>query len=76
MKQTLLRHAYYLLTSLVVILSASGCWFSSDSPDNADQQDPTTVEMSTSALSTAPEDKPATIIFEEPELPLPEDGAI
>lgn len=75
MKQTLLRHGYCLLTGLVVMLLVSGCWFSSDSPDDSPQANPATVEESTDPHAFAAGDETGAIVFEEPELPLPEDVA-
>lgn len=77
MQQALLRHVCCLSAALVVVLLTSGCWFSSDSTDDAVQQEATTTGTAAApdiSLS-APDDQPETIVFEEPDLPQPEDVA-
>jgi polysaccharide deacetylase 2 family uncharacterized protein YibQ len=73
MKQTPLKHVLCLLTTLMVGLLASGCWFSSDKTDDAAEQELTTAETTLEANSPAPDDTNETIIFEEPNPPQPEE---
>ena len=68
MKHTLLRHTHYLLAGFMIVLLTSGCWFSSDRTNNEAQQDAITTETTVNATSPAPDNKPATIVFEEPPL--------
>ena len=66
MKQTLPRHVYYLLATLIVLLTTSGCWFF---PDDVAEHELTTVETTTSVHPPAPGDTSETIVFEEPNPP-------
>ena len=73
MKHFLLRHVHYLLATFIVLLLASGCWFSSDNRDDADHQKLTSAEKTAGAHSPAPVDTNETIVFEEPDPPQSEE---
>jgi polysaccharide deacetylase 2 family uncharacterized protein YibQ len=73
MKHFLLRHAHYLLATLIVGLLTSGCWFSADNTDDAAEQELTTelttAEATPGTQSPVPDDTNETIVFEEPDPP-------
>ena len=70
MKHFLLRHVYYLLATLIVLLTTSGCWFS---PDDAAEQDQITKETKAGVHPSETGETSETIVFEEPNPPRSEE---
>ncbi len=61
-----LTHRLSLPVYILIVLLVSGCWFSTDSTDNATSPDQETLP--TEAAPPALDNKTGTIVFEEPDL--------